>query len=439
MFDKHITEFNKNILGLREFIDLIDPFLNERHSEQKKKFHTILSYGVLNKLLLSKTDWRIDEKEELEKKKCEFESEILEIYKKPLNIEVDIEIDKDNQGQEEKKEIKISIKADKEIKKDISNVDQAQNHISILYKNSLISLLSSVEWFFSQILHFYYDKFPDSSGIQKKSLTLSDLKNFGSIDDAEKYLIDNKIEEILRGSFDSWVSLLKSELSLKLGYLDSIEFELIEIYQRRNLLVHNGGVVNTIYLSKVDENYRKNIIINDVLDVDKSYLDNAICKLQKTFILIASELWKKLDKEDRLRGNVLSEIVYNNLLQERWDICEGLAYFIMNDSQLQPTDKIIAQLNYWLCLKRTNRLGQAKGDIDKADFSDKKEIFQLGLFAIKNNKEAFFEVLPTALESKQLDIESLEEFPIFEEMRLSVEYAKFKADSKYLKCSNVVV
>src|SRR5690606_3327362 len=132
-----------------------------------------------------------------------------------------------------------------------------------LYKNSLISLLSSVEWFFSQILHFHYDKFPDSAGIKKKTLTLEDLKNFNNLRDAELYLIDDKIETILRGSFKDWIEVLRQELKLNLGYLDSIEDELIEVYQRRNVLVHNGGVVNSIYISKVSSKYRDGIVLGD--------------------------------------------------------------------------------------------------------------------------------------------------------------------------------
>lgn len=439
MFDKHIAEFNKNIIGLREFVDLIDPFLSERHSEQNRKFNTVLMSGFINNLLATKKEWEIDEKEGYLKKKEELEAEIINIYKKPINVTVDFEMDENQFDQQEKQILKLSISAEKGIEKDILNYGKGKNHISILYKSSLISLLSSVEWFFSQILHYYYDKFPESTGIQKKTMTLSDLKNFGSIDDAEKYLIDSKIEEILRGSFDSWIALMKTDLSLKLGYLDIIENELIEIYQRRNLLVHNGGVVNSIYISKVKDTYRQNVNLNDVLDVDKIYLDNAICKLQKTFILIASELWKKLDKDDKIRGDVLSDIVYENLLKSRWDICEGLAYFIINDAQLQPTDKVVAQLNYWLCMKRTNRLDQVSKELEKADYSDKKEIFQLGLFALRNEKELFFEKLPIALDSRQLNIERLEEFPIFEEIRQTDEYEKFKSDSKYFKEPNIEI
>lgn len=441
MFDKHIADFNKNIIELREFIDLIASFLSEKQDEHDKRFNALFMSSLVGKILSIKTEWEPNEREEYENKKKKYDEEVLEIYKKPVNIDVDVE--KDENGDPEKMGLKISFKSenkiDDDIKKDLNSFGKSQVHISILYKNSFISLLSSVEWFFSQILHFYYDKFPESAGIQKKTMTLSDLKNFRTIEDAEKYLIDSKIEEVLRGSFETWLGILKTELSLKLGYINQIENELVEIYQRRNLLVHNGGVVNSIYLSKVNENNRKNIKINDTLNIEKAYLDNAICKLQKAFILIAAELWKKLDKDDTLRGDVLSEIVYANLLQSRWEISEGLSYFIINDAQLLPIDKVIAQLNYWLSMKRQNKMDKIQEDIKKADFSDKKEILQLGLFSLREEKELFFEKLPIALDSNQLNIERLEEFPIFEEMRQTDEYKKFKLESHYFKKPNVEI
>src|SRR5690606_14038880 len=96
----------------------------------------------------------------------------------------------------------------------------------------------------------------------------------------------------------------------------------------------------------------------------------------------------------------------------------------------------VAQLNNWLCKKRMNKFDSVKKDIEKADFSDKKEIFQLALAALKEDKETFFQLLPTVLDSKQLNIKRLEEFPILEEMRATEEYKKFKDESKYFKEPN---
>jgi hypothetical protein len=419
---------------------LIDPFLTEKHDQSRKPINSIVMSGLLRETLSTREDLSEEQRTKFEELKTKVDTDILDIFKRPINVEVEKE---DNEGSEieeasdETKKVKIKIQSNEDIKRYMEDSAKSMYHITLLYKNSFISLLSSVEWFLSQILHYYYDKHPDAAGVQKKTLTLADLKGFNSIHDAEKYLVDLKIEEILRNSFDNWINLLKTELSLKLGYLtDALRDELIEIYQRRNLLVHNGGIVNSIYLAKVSEDYRKGIKLNDTLDVDKTYLDNAILKLQKSFILIAAELWKNLDKDDKSRGDVLITIVYDNLLQSRWDICEGLSYFILHDAKLDPIDKVVSQLNFWLCKKRTNQFSGVKKEIDAADYSDKKEIFQLGLFALRDDKDSFFNMLPSALDSKQLNIERLEEFPIFKEMRETEEYARFKVETKYFKEPN---
>ena len=57
------------------------------------------------------------------------------------------------------------------------------------------------------------------------------------------------------------------------------------------------------------------------------YLVEAISCFERCFILIASELWKKLEKDDNSRGEVLIDITYDHLIAERWKIAETLSYF----------------------------------------------------------------------------------------------------------------
>jgi len=436
MFTQHILNFNENIIGLRDFIDLIEPFLKDKIEEHDKHITPLIILGMLKEIASTKTEWEEGEKEKHDEYTEAINKKILEIYNRKVDVE--IEIEKSDKQDEGSKSLSIKFKTNDvpELNNHIANARKVNNHIELLYKNSFISLLSTVEWFFSQILHFNYDKFPESAGIQKKTMTLSDLKSFGTIEDAEKYLIDTKIEEILRGNLESWFTTLKTDLNLNLGYIDPIKNELIEIYQRRNLFVHNGGVVNSIYISKVLDEYRKDISLNDKLQIDKAYLDNAICKLQKAFLLVASELWKILDKSDKSRGDILTDIVYENLVKGRWDICEGLTYFIIKDAELEVTDKLVAQLNYWLCKKELDQYDTIKKELEKANYSDKKEIFQLALFALKDDIASFMRILPSALDSKQLNIKRLEEFPIFKTIRITQEYMEFKSNSQYFKEPN---
>jgi hypothetical protein len=435
MFDKHIVEFNENVLSLRDFVDLIEPILIKRFEEHDEKVKPIILKALLQDLIKRKPE---ELKDIVDDNITEIQTKLNEKIRSIYNDDLEVEFESVETTNEKSTLKKLKIKTSKptDIDSYFQNVRKSSNHIELLYKNSLISFLSSVEWFFAQILHYYYDKFPDSAGINEKNLKLSDLKSFQTIKDAEKYLIEVKIEEVLRGNFESWIELLKKDLKLGLGYIDNMKDELVEIYQRRNLLVHNGGIVNSIYITKVKEELIKDLEIGDPINVNKDYLDNSIWKLQLSFILVGAELWKKLDSEDKKRGDILTDIVYENVLKSRWEIADGISYFIINDAKMGTTDKLVSQLNNWLCKKRMNRYDTVKKDIDKADFSDKKEIFQLALAALKEDKESFFRLLPIALDSKQINIKRLEEFPILEEMRATEEYSKFKSESKYFKEPN---
>lgn len=435
MFNKHIVEFNENVLSLRDFVDLIEPILIKQFEEHDQKIKPLLIKAIIQELVKRKPDGlrEIDEAE-LKEMQSKIDEQIHSIYQD--NLEVEFETLDTDEEKSAYNRLKIKTSKPTDIDSHFKNVRKSSDHIELLYKNSLISLLSSVEWFFAQILHFYYDKYPESAGVSDKNLKLSELKSFQTIKDAEKYLVELKIEEILRGNFESWIELLKRDLKLGLGYIDNIKDEVIEIYQRRNLLVHNGGVINSIYITKVKEELRKNFKIGSRIDVTKDYLDNSIWKLQLAFILVGAELWKKLDAEDTNRGDILTDIVYENVLKGRWEIADGISHFIINDAKMSTTDKIVAQLNNWLCKKRMGKYESVKKEIDTADFSDKKEIFQLALAALKEDKDLFFKLLPTTLEAKQLNIMRLEEFPILDEMRKTEEYEKFKAESKFFKEPN---
>lgn len=434
MLNKQIIDFNENLIGLRDFVELIDPFLNEKIEEGDQHLQPIILSAMIKEVLSNGENIEDEDKDKF----IEFQEKIAKDLEEKYKEIPEVKFEKKEEDNEEKYSIKVS-HSNNEVSKHLENVKKNRKHIELLYTNSLISTLSSVEWFFSQLLHFYYDKHPESAGVQKRTMTLSELKSFGSIEDAEKYLIDIKIDEILRGNFESWITLLKTELSLGLGYLKDIMDELIEVYQRRNLFVHNGGVVNSIYLSKVNEKQRDGISVNDKLTVNKEYLNNAICKLQKAFILIGAELWKKLSPDDTSRGEILGDIVYENLLHARWDICEGLCYFSLKDAQIHPVDKVIAQINYWLCMKEQGNYKSIETEINKADFSDKKEIFQLGLFGLRGETEKIIGILPSILETKQTNIERLEEFPLLRKFRETEEYNNFKKESKFFKEENMEV
>jgi len=124
-----------------------------------------------------------------------------------------------------------------------------------LRATSLISLLSNVEWFLGTILRFHYRLHPKSLGSKEKIFSPGDLENFDSIESAISYAIDEKIDGFLRLPFEELLEILKRDLALSIRELGKFRETLIEIFQRRNLFVHNDGRVNDIYLKKFPWTY----------------------------------------------------------------------------------------------------------------------------------------------------------------------------------------
>ena len=99
-----------------------------------------------------------------------------------------------------------------------------------------------------------------------------------------------------------------------------VKERLIEVFQRRNILVHNKGIVNSIYLSKVSGKYKNEVKKGYPVFLDRQYLESAINDLELNFSLIAFELWKNKKKDDQSRFKLLTNLISSNLDFKRWEI-----------------------------------------------------------------------------------------------------------------------
>lgn len=415
--ENQIKQFVDGLASLREFTELIEPILLQRkESATIPTPDRVMSY--LNFAVNKVGNAKPEKIEDLTKLKEAFEiiSSVSNFPQKldSQTLSIDLNVINDLE--------RLMGASPNSIKKITNSYDQ-DLHIKNLYKSNLISLMSSVEWFFAQLLHDFYNEYPQSPGVNKKTLTFEDLKTFETIRDAELYLVERKIEELLRGSIDSWFDYLRDDLKIKINFIRPFINELIEISQRRNLFVHNGGMVNTIYLSKVDKSISQHVAINQPLDISKEYLENSINLIEMVFTILAAELWKKLNPEDSQRGALLISISYEYLLQKRWRDAELLSTFVMNDEFQDATSKTISQLNNWLCKKRLGNLSQ--DDLNKLDFSDKQLPYQLALASLKDDGETFFALLPDCLRKNEITLTELELFPIFEDMKKDARYGQF--------------
>lgn len=424
MFIQSIRQFISNQNSLRDFVDLVNPILSQKQAEEGRKNSKTLLPMIYAFNQLDPNTYPISDKikEEIEKQEFEFKFEIVK-GDGPNDSSLALQISED------KEEV---------FSKALGTFVKFRTQKEHLYKTSLISLISSAEWFISQILHSYYDKYPESLSKNEKLLSIEDIKSLGGIEDAINYLIDIRIEEILRGSIKDWFDYFKNHLKLSMSYLDKDINKLIEAGLRRNIIIHNNGIVNSLFIKKVPEEFKDEYKINVPLTIEQKYLDNIITLFEKNLILIASELWKKIEPENDSRGELLIEVAYNNILAKRYEIGESLSFFTMNDKKLSEYDRTIASVNYWQAKKWQGQLNEVKTEIQQADFSAKDDKFKLAKYALLDEFDEFFQYLPRVLKAEQITQKELNEWPLFMNIRETDKYkTEYKIEEENVSIANI--
>jgi len=237
MFTKEISEITMSLDALRDFSEYVEPLVLEKIEKQfQSEFKAMKSVGIafeiLNKLPHDATD------EEINNAKQEIKKYFLE----------EIEINKEEDGWG----ISTTGKDSDIITNAMTNMKMLDKQLILMYKSILVNLISTVECYFGNVLKRYFIEYKGEIigkliETKDKVYTINELEMFESIESAKEYIIDKKIENLIRGSFEDWYKFLKEKMSLSMGYMNNDYDTMVEIFQRRNIFMHNDGIINRIY------------------------------------------------------------------------------------------------------------------------------------------------------------------------------------------------
>jgi hypothetical protein len=283
----------------------------------------------------------------------------------------------------------------------------------------------AVELFFSQLLHIHFTLHPSAVSGKEKLFSFEELANFASIGDARRHYTLTKIESLLRGSFDDWISYMHDSIGLSMSYIDCHKPLLSEVFQRRNVIVHNGGLANSIYLSKVPKTIRPGILEGQDLTPDSEYLHKRIDLFEQSCVLIGAEMWKQQDPTCKERAKMLNRLAFEHLVAKRFEIAQAFSTFVVKDKLAFEGERTVAQLNLWLSHKRIGDWTTVRKEAETADYSAKSLRLQLGLAALLDDTDKFVALLPRALQADEIKAYEVNTYPIMEEVRV---------DHRILRC-----
>ena len=226
----------------------------------------------------------------------------------------------------------------------------------LLYRSSFVMLVSYFDFLLSDLIHYFYRKYPESLSEKELPLTLSELKLLGGVDEAIDSVINKQADSVLYKSLGEQKLYLKN--TLKIDTKDSIINwnKLVEAMERRHIVVHNDCKINKRYLTSVDLSQipekTKDLKEGRQVRITESYFRSVFEEICVSGLVLLQCCWRKWEKDDTSDADSrLNLDIYDALLKENWIRAERLGLFSKECKIANQASRLALDVNYCQSLK----------------------------------------------------------------------------------------
>jgi hypothetical protein len=286
----------------------------------------------------------------------------------------------------------------------------------LLNESLLVTAVSAFEVLLGRILSVQFHRFPGLLDASDKRFTLSDLQSFETIDDARNVAIRERVESLMRQSFEDWESWFAHKCKIEVAD-HCIERDVLhEVIHRRHLVVHTGGVVSSQYLEKV--RVEDGPALGAHLIVDGEYLERALDELDVAGIALGTVAAISWDPDDAERAvEELQALVYRLLQAGRYAAVKALARSGCSTGAADAETELILRVNGWIADSELYGPEAIRHEVSAWDVSALEPRFRLASVVLLRELDAAFEMIPRLIEIGQISEADLQHWPLLRPVR----------------------
>lgn len=308
-------------------------------------------------------------------------------------------------------------------------VDNTALAAQLIPRNFVVSLLSEFDTYIGHIVKAIFYLKPELLNASEKNLSFSKLLELENVESAREYIIEKEIETILRDSHSQQFKWLENKIDTKLTVDLKSWKPFIELTERRNLFVHNDGIVNTQYLSVCKANgveLSDKIKLGSRLRVTENYFLNAYRCVFDIGVKLSQVIWRKFIPEETLEADTaFISIIYDQIVRNENKLAIELSEFathkvIKHHNQDTKLTCIINKAQAYKWNGNNEKCDEIISDIDWSACSDK---FKLVSFALTNDfDKAAAAMQKIGSNDEEITKEALRDWPVFREFRDSEQF-----------------
>lgn len=345
-----------------------------------------------------------------------------------IQISEYITISCEKESEEEVPVISYSIKQELEINPQFVDPKNARREYNKVeqYENILVSsTLSNVIIIFERYLASVYEALiliNPKKYFENQKIEIANIFNKNVRD----IVVECVKKEVESNMFDSLktLELISLKENININRYKNVLDEFEEIYYRRNLYIHNNGVVNNLYLSNIKDKFKKDIKVKQKLVTDEIYLRNAINMLYKIVCTLFYEVQLSYNPKYEKWHISLGNIGFDFLQDKNYDVAEQIYFILSSYKQLCFRDKAMYRINYINAVKQQGKTEIVKKELSELDVSIATDDYKIAKLCLEDkNAEVYEEISKNYPEPFTADL--IRDWPLFINFRESEYYTLF--------------
>lgn len=283
----------------------------------------------------------------------------------------------------------------------------------------LTSAVSAFEALMGEIMLGYAQTKPESMFESDKKYKLCDVAKFSSIEDLVVEHAEQFVRDKLYESTADWFAWLDKCVGLSVSSICGSPSDFIEIFLRRNNIVHAGGLINHIYLSKLPDDITPPKL-NSRLSVGVKYLsrsaDHLLVGGYAAYAHFVSFYESRQASPVRIKGLIATNS-YRLLVSERYqavaDYCARVRHLCEGDESA----RLVLMVNDWIARKALGRTDEVKAEVEAWDAESQPRRFTLARLALLDDHERAFALAHEMLSDGELQPQDWYQWPLLADTR----------------------
>lgn len=313
-----------------------------------------------------------------------------------------------------------AIKNKKDLKKLISFQRRSRIHSpapgDVIRQGILVYLVTYFEMLLGDLLSTHYVLFPGKLS-KEKTFKYEDILRLETLDAITQQAIADEVDALLRSGYQDLPNAFAKRTGIDTGEVKAHSTRMIELFERRNIFVHNNGRIDHRYMKKVPNTYLKQINAREnlLLAVPSSYLNEGIEAILIVGTIISQRIWRKYYKDCKLADYALTELIFEKLVEGRYGLVINLADFALNVAFSNKSSRYAVLINSAVAYDKLGDTIKKERTLHRiGNIHDLPIGQQVAYYCVSLENDRAIALLQKAIATGDIDEVDLADWPAFE-------------------------